>query len=76
MNLNLNLNMNNFGLKTHQPITYYNEWINECILNEYVHIKIGITIERKSQYIILNFDNYLNEVEFYISNFKIYFVDI
>jgi len=62
---------NNFGLKIHNPIIYFNEWINQCKIDEYVNIVINTTIIKKSQYIILNFDNYLDEIEFYIKNFKI-----
>ena len=67
---NININ-NNFGLKIHNPIIYLNDWINQCKVNEYVNIVINTNIIRKSQYIILNFDNYLDEIEFYIKNFKI-----
>jgi len=67
---NININ-NNFGLKIHNPIIYLNDWINQCKVNEYVNIVINTNIIKKSQYIILNFDNYLDEIEFYIKNFKI-----
>jgi len=62
---------NNFGLKIHNPIIYFNEWIDQCKIDEYVNIIINTIIIKKSQYIILNFDNYLDEIEFYIKNFKI-----
>ena len=61
----------NFGLKIHDPIIYFNDWVNNCIINKYVNILINTQINKKSQYIILNFDNYLDEIEFYIKNFKI-----
>lgn len=64
-------NNSEFGLKTHEPFSYYNEWIDDCVINEYTKIEIPINIFSKSQYIILNFDNYFNEVEFYIKDFKI-----
>ena len=64
-------NNSEFGLKTHEPISYYNDWVDDCITNEYTKIEITINILSKSQYIILNFDNYLSEVEFYIKDFKI-----
>jgi hypothetical protein len=60
-----------WGLKTHYPLNYYNDWIDKCILNEFVNINLKININRISQYIIFNFDNYNNEVEFIIKNFKI-----
>jgi hypothetical protein len=50
---------------------YYKDWIKECILNEYIEIKINIEINRVNQYIILNFDNYNDKIEFYIKDFKI-----
>ena len=62
---------NNFGLKIHNPIIYFNNWIDKCIIDTYVNIAIDTIIIKKSQYIILNFDNYLDEIEFYIKNFKI-----
>jgi hypothetical protein len=60
-----------FGLKIHEPISYYNYWLNDCIIDNYTKIEINVDILSKSQYILLNFDNYLNEVEFYIKDFKI-----
>jgi hypothetical protein len=69
-NINNN-NDNNFGLKIHNPIIYLNDWIKQCIIDEYVNIVINTNIIKKNQYIILNFDNYLDEIEFYIKNFKI-----
>ncbi len=76
----ININNNNtstdnilYGLKTHEPKEYYTNWINECNMNigSYMQIKINMEIYPKSQYIILNFDNYLDEVEFYIKDFSI-----
>jgi hypothetical protein len=64
-------NNNQFGLKTHEPIRYYFNWFDECILHNYKKIELNIKIYSKSQYIIINFDNYLDEVEFYIKDFKI-----
>jgi len=61
----------NYGLKIHEPLLYINDWINNYEINEYKHIRINTKINKKSQYIILNFDNYLDEIEFYIKNFKI-----
>jgi hypothetical protein len=70
---NSNLNSNTFGLKIHEPLEFINDWINIANnnLNNYNYIEINTKINIKSQYIILNFDNYLEEVEFYIKNFKI-----
>jgi hypothetical protein len=69
------INNNNYneeyGLKTHDPINYYKDWIHNCILNEYVEININININRANQYIILNFDNYSDKLEFYIKDFQI-----
>jgi hypothetical protein len=61
----------NYGIKTHEPINYYKEWIKDCIINKYVKIELNIKILKKNQYIIFNFDNYNDEIEFYIKNFKI-----
>ena len=69
--INNNNDGEEFGLKIHEPLLYNKVWINECILNEYVNININININSINQYIILNFDNYNDEIEFYIKNFKI-----
>jgi hypothetical protein len=60
-----------WGLKTHYPMTYYNSWIEECTLNEFVSVRFQMKIHRNSQYVIFNFDNYNDEVEFIIKNFKL-----
>jgi len=61
----------NFGLKTHEPIQFINNWLNDCPINNYYKVELNINILPQNQYIILNFDNYLDEIEFYIKNFKI-----
>jgi hypothetical protein len=58
-------------LKIHNPYKYLNKWLNDCVLNDYTDIEINTNINKKNQYIILNFDNYLDEIEFYIKDFKI-----
>ncbi len=65
---------NNYGLKIHEPLVYFNDWIKDCYLNNYKKIEIVTKINKKYQYIILNFDDYLDEVEFYIKDFKIFFL--
>ena len=50
---------------------YFKNWIDNCILNEYTKIEINTTINRISQYIILNFDDYYGSIEFYIKDFEI-----
>lgn len=62
---------NDFGIKTHEPLLFINDWIKLCPINEYKDIEIETTIFRKSQYILFNFDNYLEEIEFFIKNFRI-----
>lgn len=70
-NIKDNNNKLKFGLKIHEPLNYYNQWIDECILNKYSDININLKIFSKSQYVILNFDEYFDEIEFYIKDFKI-----
>ena len=60
-----------FGLKTHEPLKYYTDWIDECELNIYKEIELNINIYPINQYIIFNFDNYEDIIEFYIKDFKI-----
>ena len=69
--ININNLNNNFGLKIHYPQKYINYWIDSCELNKYESIKIESIIDKKSQYIILNFDEYFGEIEFYIKDYKI-----
>jgi hypothetical protein len=66
-----NNNNEEYGLKTHDPLNYYKDWIDKCIINEYVQININININRVNQYILLNFDNYTDKIEFYIKDFQI-----
>lgn len=64
-----------WGLKTHHPLAYYNNWVEQCILNEFVEIQFQIKINRNNQYVIFNFDKYNDKVEFIIKNFKIKLVE-
>ena len=61
----------NIGLKTHDPLIFLKDWIKDCQLNNYTKIELNTVINNKKQYILLNFDDYLNEIEFYIKDFKI-----
>lgn len=60
-----------YGLKIHEPLTYFNEWLDDCNLNIYKKIEMNIKIYKKNQYIILNFDDYYGEVKFLIRDFRI-----
>ena len=62
---------NDYGIKTHEPLSFYNTWINECEINVYKKIELNIKIYKKNQYVLLNFDNIMDSIEFYIKNFKI-----
>jgi hypothetical protein len=62
---------NDYGIKTHEPLSFYNTWINECEINVYKKIELNIKIYKKNQYILLNFDNIMDSVQFHIKNFKI-----
>ena len=62
---------NDLGIKTHEPLYFYNQWINDCEINIYKKIELNLKIYKKNQYILLNFDNILDSIEFYIKNFKI-----
>jgi len=65
---------NNVGLKTHYPIHYYHDFLKNIKNNEnneFQFFEFIIEIEKKNQFIIFNFDNYLNEIELEIKNFKI-----
>jgi len=76
---NFNLNdmfKKNYGLKIHDPLLFINSWMNNCELNIYKNIELEIKIYKKSQYIIINFDNYYDELEFIIKNFRIILNDI
>ena len=68
--INNSLN-NEYGIKTHEPLYFNNDWINNCEINIYKKIELNLKIYKKNQYILLNFDNILDPIEFYIKNFKI-----
>jgi hypothetical protein len=64
-------NNHNFGIKIHEPLTYYKSFFEQCIIDKYVHIEFDIQINLINQFILFNFDNYFKEIEFCIKNFKI-----
>lgn len=59
------------GIKTHFPEIIHKDWLKECKLYEYKSININTTIEHKNQEIILYFDEYHEQIEFYIKDFKV-----
>jgi hypothetical protein len=61
----------NYGLKTHEPLLFIKNWIKECEIDKYKEVEIKIKILNKKQFIIFNFDDYLDEIEFYVKDFKI-----
>ena len=61
----------NYGLKIHEPISFFKDWINDCILDNYTKISFKININNKNQFILFNFDDYLDEIDFYLKDFKI-----
>jgi len=63
--------LSKIGIKTHDPILYYWEWINTCIIGEYTDIEFQIKINKNSQYIIFCFDDYWKDLDLYIRDFKI-----
>ena len=65
-----NLN-SNYGLKIHEPFEFFKDWLDNCEINIYKKVDLSIQIYKKNQYIILNFDNYLDDIKFFIKNFKI-----
>lgn len=73
LNTPIQFNNNQFGIKTHYPIQFYNEWIKTCKLHQFKTIYLNLNIYKKNQYIIFNFDNYLSEIDFEIKNFKIFY---
>lgn len=71
-NIKINTNINHnqtVGIKTHHPEIIHKNWLKKCKLYEYVKINIETVIEQKNQEIILYFDEYLDEIEFYIKDF-------
>ena len=59
------------GLKTHYPLQFYNEFFKDIVINKFTPIEFNITILKKNQLIIFNFDNYFNEIEFEIKDFQL-----
>lgn len=83
-NININLNISfkikikipieisqNIGLKTHYPINFYNNFFINLNINEFKEFNFDINIFKRNQLIIFNFDNYNDEIELEIKNFKI-----
>ncbi len=62
---------NQYGIKIHKPLSFHNNWIRECKLNEYSSVLLTLDVNPENQHVILNFDNYYGEVIFYIKNFVI-----
>jgi len=60
----------NYGIKTHVPLKYYSDWLDNCIVNEFTHHEVILNINSKEQSILFIFDNYLNDIEFIIKNIK------
>ena len=63
-----------FGIKTHYPQIFYNQWLIELLdeeLSTVKSVKLNIKIKKVSQYILFNFDNYFGNIEFNIYNLKI-----
>lgn len=60
-----------FGLKIHEPLIYYQDWLKSCILYEFTFIQLNFKIQKKNQLIIFNFDHYKDEIDFEIKDFKI-----
>ena len=71
LNTEIQFNYTHFGIKTHEPIKYYFEWLKICKLHSFTNIILPIQIHKKNQFIIFNFDKYLHEIDFEIKNFKI-----
>lgn len=57
-----------FYIKTHTPVIYYNKWLSECVKNEFTHIELTLYSTNNQELIIFLMDNYLNEIEFIIRN--------
>jgi len=59
----------NIGFKTHEPLQFYNNWMDKCELNQFTKIHFKVNIERTNQLMIFNFDNYFQEIDCDIKNF-------
>ena len=75
--INSKFDLNNkIGLKTHNPLKIHNDFFKNINLKQYTKIEFNINIKKKNQLIIFNFDDYLDEIEFEIKDFKlIYNID-
>jgi hypothetical protein len=63
-------NNSNYGIKTHVPLKYYSDWLDNCIVGEFTNHEVILNINGKEQNILFIFDNYLNDIEFIIKNIK------
>jgi len=57
-----------FFIKTHDPIQYYNEWLNHCKKDEFVSIQITFNVSINEQLIIFIMDEYYDSSHFIIRN--------
>ena len=71
LNTEIQFKYTHFGIKTHEPMKYYFEWLKTCKLHSFTNIILPIQIYKKNQFVIFNFDKYLHEIDFEIKNFKI-----
>ena len=60
-----------FSVKTHIPTEHYSDWLNECKLDEFVHIQIPIHVKEIQQLILFILDEYLKEAHFLIKNINL-----
>jgi hypothetical protein len=58
-----------FGLKVHSPLQFYNQWLYDCKVNEYVHVEWEVYLDPVEQFILLIFDDYPYDVHYYIRDF-------
>ncbi len=68
---NVPLQDGKFGIKTHSPIITNFLWLEKCKPNEYIHIELNLSLNPEKQMIIFIADDYLDNLEFKIKNFKI-----
>jgi hypothetical protein len=61
----------NFFIKTHNPEEYYNDWLSQCIKDEFVHIELPIYLGKSEQLVIFIMDECLKSVNFVIKNIEI-----
>ena len=64
------LKSDNLFIKTHDPVEHYNDWLTQCVKNEFVHIELPLYMSKNKQLVIFIMDECFKHVHFIVKNIK------